>query len=33
MLYEKRKVFSAENIELISGNMCNENLKKALPAK
>lgn len=33
MLYEKRTVFSAENIELISGNMSNENLKETLPAK
>ena len=33
MLYENRKVFSAENIELVSGNMSNENLKEALPAK
>lgn len=31
--YEYRKVFSTENIELISGNMSNKNLKKALPAK
>ena len=33
MLYENRKVFSAENIELVSGNMNDENLKVALPAK
>lgn len=33
MLYEYRKVFSTENIELISGNMSNKNLKKALPTK
>ena len=33
MLYEKRKVFSAESVELVSGNMSNENLKEAVPAK
>lgn len=32
MLYEKRTVFSAENIELVSGNI-SENSKKALPVK
>ena len=33
MLYEDRKVFLAENMELISGNISNGNLKEALPAK
>ena len=32
MLYEKRTVFSAENIELVSGNI-SENSKEALPVK
>lgn len=32
MLYEKRKVFSAESMELVSRNTT-ENLKEALPAK
>ena len=33
MLYEDRKVFLAENMKFISGNMSNENLKEAVPAK
>lgn len=32
MLYEKRTVFSAENIELVSGNI-SENSKEAIPVK
>lgn len=32
MLYEKRTVFSVENIELVSGNI-SENSKEALPVK
>ena len=32
MLYENRKVFSSENIVLVSGNV-KQNLKEALPAK
>ena len=33
MLYEKRKVLSTESMEFVSGNMSNENLKEAVPAK